>query len=124
MKPILFAVAFVSLAALVFCFARAMPARASSNPRIELAAAGSCTDHYNSLLRAAKAALIAGDRATTVKLLEKAERIIPSCPALKDGASPQAALLSLNECDGTHIQESTSSRTCFGENSVTNAREN
>jgi hypothetical protein len=45
----------------------------------------------------AKAALAAGDRATTVVLLKKARQLIPACPALQEGTSTTAALLSFRE---------------------------
>jgi hypothetical protein len=96
MKLTLVVLSFISLAGLAIFVARILPARASSNPRSEPVAAESCMDRYNYLVKSAKAALIAGDRAATVNLLSQAERIIPSCPALQDGASPQAAMLSLN----------------------------
>jgi hypothetical protein len=41
-------------------------------------------DRYNSLLKDAKGALAAGDRNTTVDLLQQAKSLIPACPALQD----------------------------------------
>jgi len=47
------------------------------------------------LLKNAKAALAAGDRNTTVDLLQEAKSLIPACPALQDGRSSIATILSL-----------------------------
>jgi hypothetical protein len=96
MKPILAAAALILLAGLLFSFGRILPARASSNAGTQPVAAGSCVDRYNFLVKSAKTALIAGDRAATVKLLTEAQGIIPTCSALQDGASPPSALLSLD----------------------------
>jgi len=95
MKPILAAAALILLAGLLFSFGRIL-ARASSNAGTQPVAAGSCVDRYNFLVKSAKTALIAGDRAATVKLLTEAQGIIPTCSALQDGASPPSALLSLD----------------------------
>jgi hypothetical protein len=96
MKPVLVVVTLILLAGLTVSFSRILPARASSNPQFQPAAADSCVDRYNFLVRSAKATLMAGDRATTVKLLTEAERIIRSCSALQDSTSPHPALLSLD----------------------------
>ncbi len=95
MKSMLVVLAFISLAGMAVLCARIMPARAVF-PRTGLLAAESCVDRYNSLVKNAKAALIAGDRAATIHLLAQAERIIPVCPALRDAGSQPSALLSLN----------------------------
>jgi hypothetical protein len=95
MKSTLITLAFVSLAAFAIAFPRIVPARASSNRGIEPVRTGSCVDRYNSLLKSAKAALTAGDRAGAVDQLEQAESVIPGCPALQDGSARQGALLSL-----------------------------
>ena len=96
--------ALISLLALAISFPRILPARASSNPKTEPTAATSCVDRYNSLLKSAKAALIAGDRATTAGLLDDAKHIIPFCPALQDIGSPHAPLLAENACDGARLR--------------------
>src|SRR6266851_5023248 len=95
MKPISVFFAFVSLALLAVILPRILPARASSSGAhlIESAAAMSCVDRYNSLLKSGKEALIAGDRAGTVDLLLQAKRILASCQALQDGSSRQAPAL-------------------------------
>ena len=103
MKPFLIVLAFISLAAFAIILLRLVPARASSNSGIEPVRAGTCVDHYNSLLKTAKAALIAGDRATTLNLLEQAKHMIPACPGLRDGTSPETVLLSLNTCGGAGV---------------------
>jgi hypothetical protein len=95
MKSTSITLAFISLAAFVIAFPRIVPARASSNRGVEPVQAVTCIDRYNSLLKNAKTALIAGDRAGAVGLLEQAEGVIPGCPALQDGSARQAALLSL-----------------------------
>ena len=101
MKPTLILLAFISLALLGTTLPRIVPARASSNPAVveNLGAgpvsAGSCADRYNSLLKNAKAALAAGDRNTTVDLLQEVKSLIPACPALQDGRSSIATILSL-----------------------------
>jgi hypothetical protein len=87
--------AFVSLAAFAIALPRIVPARGSSNTGVEPVQAGTCIDRYNSLLKNAKTALIAGDRAGAVNLLEQAESVIPGCPALQDGSARQASPLSL-----------------------------
>jgi len=109
MKLALVLLALISLFALAIRFPRILPAGASSNPKPEPVAATSCIDRYNSLLESAKAALIAGDRATTAGLLEKAQRIIPFCPTLQDTGSSQASLLAENACDGARVRPSISS---------------
>jgi hypothetical protein len=53
----------------------------------------SCVDRYNSLLKNAKTALTAGNRAATVDLLEQAKQMLPACPALQDGPSPHTLRL-------------------------------
>jgi hypothetical protein len=93
MKPTLIILAFISLAALAIAFPRIVPARASSNPGAEPVSTESCVDRYNSLLKNAKTALTAGDRAATVDLLEQAKQMLPACPALQDGAAPRTVLL-------------------------------
>jgi hypothetical protein len=95
MKPTLVLLALASLVALATSLPRTLPARAPSNQKPEPVATGSCVDRYNSLLKSAKAALIAGNRAATADLLQEAQRIIPICPDIRDGGSPQAFLLSL-----------------------------
>jgi hypothetical protein len=93
MKPILILLAFISLAGVAIAFLRIVPARASSNPGAARVSTESCVDRYNSLLKNAKTALTAGDRAATVDLLEQAKQMLPGCPALQDGASPPTVLL-------------------------------
>jgi hypothetical protein len=92
MKPTLIVLAFISLAGLAMIFPHLMPARASSNS-VEPVRAGTCVDRYNSLLKNAKTALTAGDRAGAVDLLEQAKHMIPACPALQNGTSPQTVSL-------------------------------
>ena len=92
MKVTLVILALVSVAALVIFFPRILAACAASNPVIQPAAATSCVERYNSLVKGAKSALTKGDRAATVDLLEQAERIIPSCRALQGDASRRDAL--------------------------------
>jgi|ERR1700730_11724019 hypothetical protein len=108
MKPLVL-LALISLLALAISVPRILPAGASSNPKPEPVTATSCVDRYNSLLESAKAALTAGDRATTTGLLEEAKRIIPFCPGLQDIGSPQTPLLAENACDGARIPPSISS---------------
>jgi hypothetical protein len=106
MKPILVVATLILLAGLAVSFGRILPARASSNPRTQpVVATESCVDRYNLLVKSAKAALIAGDRAATVKLLTEAQRIIPICSPLQDGTSPQAAFLSLYGRDDAPVQK-------------------
>jgi len=106
MNPTLVVLAFISLAGLaIIVFGRFVPARASSNSGIEPVQARTSEDRYNSLLKNAKTALIAGDRATTVDLLEQAKHMILTCPALQDGASPETVLLSLSTRDGMRVRE-------------------
>jgi hypothetical protein len=105
MKPTLIVLAFISLAGLAIVLVRLVPARASSNPVVEPVRAGTCVDRYNSLLKNAKTALIAGDRATTLNLLEQAKHMIPTCPALQDGVSPETVLLTLNTGIGASARE-------------------
>jgi hypothetical protein len=102
MKPILVLFALVALAVIAVTLPRILPARASSNVelKIEPAAAVTCVDRYNSLLRSSKKALIAGDRAATVELLLQAKRILTSCPALRGGSSPPAPALALATFSG------------------------
>jgi hypothetical protein len=90
MKPTLIILAFISLAMLAIDFSRIVPARASATPGGEPVSAESCVDRYNSLLKNAKTALSAGDRAATIDLLERAKQMLPACPALRDGASPRS----------------------------------
>ena len=95
MKATLVVLALASVAGLAIFSPRLLTGRAASSPGIQPATAASCVDNYNSLLKGAKAALVKGDRATSVDLLDQAERIIPGCPALQNGASPKAILLSV-----------------------------
>jgi len=95
MKPILAVLAFISLAGLALALPRTVPARASSNSAVEPVPAQTCVDRYNALLKEAKGALSAGDRNTTVDLLQQAKRLIPACPALRDGQLSVASTLSL-----------------------------
>jgi len=111
MKLALVLVAVFSLVALAITAPLILPARASSKPKPEQAA-NSCVDRYNSLLKSAKTALIAGDRAATADLLEEAKGIVPMCPALQDLGSPQNPLLAVNACDGARVQKSTISPAC------------
>jgi hypothetical protein len=55
------------------------------------------------LLKNAKSALIAGDRATTLNLLEQAKHVMPTCPALQNNPSPDTVMLSLSNCDGAGV---------------------
>src|SRR5260370_6652204 len=105
MKTTLIVLAFISLAGLAIVVVRLGPARASSNLQVEPVRAGTCVDRYDSLLKNAKKALIAGDRAATIDLLEQAKHMIPTCPALQDGVSPETALLSLNTGIGDRGRE-------------------
>jgi hypothetical protein len=105
MKPTLIILAFVSLAALAMNFTRNVPARASTNLGTEPVSEGSCVDRYNSLLKKAKTALIVGDRAATVHLLEQAKQMLPTCPALQEGTTPETVLLSLSTRDGMPVRE-------------------
>ena len=89
MKLVIVFVALISLVALAVSFPGILRATPQSHP----VAVRSCMDRYNSLLRSAKQALIAGDRATTADLLEEAKGIIPVCPALRDAGPSQAPLL-------------------------------
>jgi hypothetical protein len=103
MKPTVIVLALISLTGLAIVFVRLVPARASSafsNSGVEPIRAGTCVDRYNSLLNNAKSALIAGDRATTLNLLEQAKHMMPTCSGLKDGAAPETVLLSLNTSAG------------------------
>jgi hypothetical protein len=95
MKTTLVVLALVSVIGLAIFSPRILTARVASNPGIQPATVTSCVDRYNFLLKDAKRALVKGDRAGSVDLLEQAERIIPTCPALQDGASPKAISLSL-----------------------------
>jgi hypothetical protein len=95
--------AFISLAGFAIVIIGLVPARASSNSGIESVRAGSCVDRYNSLLKNAKSSLIRGDRITTLNLLERAKHMMPACPALQDGPSPDAVMLSLGTCDGAGV---------------------
>ena len=106
MKLALVLLALISLLALAISVPRILPMGASSNPNPQPVAAASCVDRYNSLLESAKAALIAGDRATTAGLFEEAKRIIPFCPALQDIGSPQAPLFAENACNGARVRPS------------------
>jgi hypothetical protein len=92
MKPTLIALALISLAGIAMTFPHLMPARAYSNS-VEPVRMGTCVDHYNSLLKNAKTALTTGDRAGAADLLEQAKNMLPSCPALQNGASPQTLRL-------------------------------
>lgn len=95
MKPILVILAVISAAGFAIIFVRLAPARAASNSAIERVRAVTCVERYNSLLKNAKAALITGDRASTLNLLEQAKHLMPTCPALRDGTSQENVLLSL-----------------------------
>jgi hypothetical protein len=88
--------ALISLIALAMSFTRISPTRVSSKPKAAQIGASSCVDRYNSLLKSAKAALIAGDRVGTVDFLNDAKRLFPVCPALGDMGSAQAPLLTMN----------------------------
>src|SRR5215470_6661564 len=112
MKSASVLLALGSLIALAISLPRILPARASLNPDPKPVAASACVDRYNSLLRSAKAALIAGNRAATADLLGEAQRVIPMCPALHDGRSPRAPLFAMNTCDGTRWRESGNSDAC------------
>jgi hypothetical protein len=94
---------FISLAVFAIVFVRLLPARASSNSGIESVRAGSCVDRYNSLLKNAKSSLIRGDRITTLNLLERAKHMMPACPALQNGPSPDTVMLSFGTCDGVGV---------------------
>src|SRR5216683_1378330 len=114
MKPIFVSFAFISLALIAVTLPRILPARVSSSgvPQIDAAAAMSCVDRYNSLLKSGKEALIAGDRAGTVDLLLQAKRILASCQALQDGSSRQAPALANGTFSGrvgAPLRESTRS---------------
>ena len=52
------------------------------------------------MLKNAKTALTAGDRAATVDLLEQAKQMLPTCPALQEGTTPETVLLSLDTRGG------------------------
>jgi hypothetical protein len=93
MKPVLVLLALISLVALVISWPGTLPVRALSKPEPQPVIVGSCVNHYNSLLKSAKAALIAGNRAATVEILEEARRIVPNCPDIRDGGLQQASLL-------------------------------
>lgn len=90
MRSTLVVVAFLSLAGLAILFPRILTARAASDSRTRPAAATSCVDRYNSLLENAKSALAAGDRNSTVDLLQRAKSLIPACPALQERPSSTA----------------------------------
>jgi len=94
-KTVLIVLAFVSLAGLTLTLARTVPARASSHSRVEPVQTQTCVDRYNSLLKSAKKALAAGDRNTTVDLLQQAKDLIPTCRALQYGKLPVATTVSL-----------------------------
>lgn len=94
MKPVLFVLALLSLVSLASGLTHVIPARASSNSTVEPVNEGSCVDRYNSLLNSAKATLSAGDRATTVQLLERAKTLIPACRGLQDVDSAETLSLS------------------------------
>lgn len=89
-------VALTSFAILTFIAPLASPAQAAA----KTVAGTSCVDRYNSLLKGAKAALIAGDRGRAVNLLEEAKRVLPVCPALREGSSPHQTMVSMNACRG------------------------
>jgi len=95
MKPILAVLTVILLAGLALALPRTVPARASFNPVAEPASAGCCVDRYNSLLIGAKRALAAGDRNTTIDLLQQAKNLIPACPALQSGQLSVATTVSL-----------------------------
>ena len=86
---------------------RLVPSRSTSSPAIATSAnAGGCADRYNILLKTAKAALSAGDRATTVDLLKKARQLVSACPALQDGSSTTTSLLSAWQPINTKLENS------------------
>ena len=87
MKRTLVVLALIALAGLAIWFPRILTARVKSNPRAQPVAMTSCVDRYNSLLKHAKSALAAGDRSSTVKLLQRAKSLITVCPALQDPQS-------------------------------------
>ena len=94
MKSALVVLALISLAGLAILSPRILTARAASDSGTQPAAVASCVDRYNSLLHHAKSALAAGDRSSTVDLLQRAKSLIPVCPGLQDRQS-SAALDSL-----------------------------
>ena len=104
MKPALVLVALIALVALGVSVTRILPARASSHPNPHHVATNSCVDRYNSLLKSAKQALIAGDRAATVGFLEEAKGIIPVCPALQDAGSMRTPLSAENVGAGRRLR--------------------
>jgi hypothetical protein len=106
MKPSLIVLALISFAGLAIILMRLVPTPAASRSSsfgVESVRTGTCVDRYNSILKNAKSALIAGDRVATLNLLEQAKHMIPACPALQDVASPETVLLSLNPCDGAAV---------------------
>jgi len=87
--------AALSVGGLAMSSPRLVPSRSTASSAIETKeTTARCADRYDILLRAAKAALYAGDRATTVGLLKKARQLISVCPALQDGTSTSTSLLS------------------------------
>ncbi len=103
MKPLFVIFTLLSGMALAASLPWILPARASLSrelKEVDPAAAISCVDRYNSLLKSGKAALIKGDRAASVNALLQAERMLASCPALQDGSSHQAPALVLDMSSG------------------------
>jgi hypothetical protein len=103
MKPMLIVLSIVALTASAICFPWIFAARASSNLVLQAVNMKSCVNRYNYLLNGAKAALIKGDRVTSVQLLEQAENLIAGCPALQDGSSRPITLLALNTGDSLRV---------------------
>lgn len=103
MKRLLVLLVLLSLTALGASVPWILSARASSSREFKVApaAAMSCVDRYNSLLKSGKAALIRGNRAASVDALLRAERLLESCPALQDGSSRQAPALVLDMPSGS-----------------------
>ena len=95
MKTVLIVLAFVSLLGSALTLERTVPARASSNSAVDPVGAENCADRYNSLLKSAKGALAAGDRNTTIDLLQQAKDLIPKCRALQYGQLPIATTVAL-----------------------------
>ena len=83
-KPTLFVLTLIFLVVLAVRFPRILTTRPASNSATHATATTSCVDRYNSLLERAKSALAAGDRSSTVDLLQRAKSLIPACPALQD----------------------------------------
>ena len=103
MRSTLVVLALILLAGLAILSRRILTARAASGSGTQPVAATSCVDRYNGLLKNAKEALIAGDRSTTVGLLQEAQRVIAVCPALRDLGSPQISLFAENVRDSNFL---------------------